>query len=682
MTAWFCSPSRAKRIKSAVFCLGLLTVAAFPGALFADTPTVSSGHSAQWYNRERSGEGLVLEVLSDELALVYWFTYDESGNQRWLQDVGNIDGDRIVFPELKVTAGGRFGPGFDPEQVERIVVGEAVLSFSDCNTAEWSYSAFGEAETIPMTRLTKTMAAGCQPINGVPGQPVMEYAGQSGSWYDPTHSGEGYTLQWMSRNEAAVIWFTYDGEGNQYWITGVGSRVGDEIVFPVTHSASGPSFGPGYDKEKLQLSEWGSLTLEINCNIGVARYESHHPDFGSGTLNLSRLTRLSKPGCPYQKPKLSDLYEFRVTEIDYRPLADDSGNVLRDMSFDASDIASDGTVVGTRIRLLTRDLFRWLPDSEQFSVVESQFVTRDVVISEDAKRAVATRLVTNPEDESDRYWEPIWNTSATDSWESIPNFQLESPVVRAISRNGGYLVGVIESDDEMKLPWTWSVESGQKTFGLSPGLRVGIPWAVSNDGSVFIGNQADFRKGFREELATLWTSDGKPEFLRDESGQILGFSQACNDTCDVIPGSYHGGELDLEDPNSQKFWLWTRRFGVQYFEDDLPGVIDSFYPPSRLVFDTSDDGSLFVGRYLTIFNGERVQRPVIWTQRTGVLSLFELLEGIEGWDTNWKDVQAVAVSSDGTKVLLNGSFQVPPERVSGQYSRAMILELVPKSNTD
>src|SRR5699024_7830773 len=128
----------------------------------------------------------------------------------------SIDGSTIVFPELSVTRGGRFGLDFDPEQVETRAVGEAVLSFSDCDTAEWSYTAFGEAETLAMTRLTQTMAAGCQSINGVPGQPVMEYAGQSGSWYDPSHAGEGFTLQWMSRNKAALIWFTYDAQGNQY----------------------------------------------------------------------------------------------------------------------------------------------------------------------------------------------------------------------------------------------------------------------------------------------------------------------------------------------------------------------------------------------------------------------------------------------------------------------------------
>ncbi len=685
MTAFHGFSTIVPRLINAAILFFLPFVAvAIHGPLAADKQAVSSAHSAYWYNPERNGEGLVLEVLSDELALVYWFTFDESGNQRWLLDVGNIDGNQIIFPELMVTAGGRFGSDFDLEQVERTIVGEAVLSFSDCNSAEWRYSAYGEAETISVTRLTQTMAAGCQPINGVPGQPAMEYAGQSGSWFDPARSGEGFTLQWMSRNEAVVVWFTYDTEGNQHWVIGVGSREGDEIVFPMTHSASGPRFGSSYDKEKLELSEWGKLTFNMDCDNGVVQYDSPLPNFGEGVLNLSRLTKLSKPDCPYQKPKLSDLYEFQITEIDFRPLADDSGSVLKGMNFEATDIASDGTVVGERGWMLkSDDLFRWSPLNNEIFLTESEgSVTGNVFVTADSSRAITTLRVTNPEDESVTYWGPIWGSSETGHWEPIPNFHLETSAVYGVSRSGNYLVGKANPTGEKHVPWIWSAEQGLTVFELSSDLRVGVPWSVSDDGSAFVGNQADFSKGFREEFATRWTRDGGPELLRDEEGQVLGFGLTCNASCNVVPGSFHGGELDYEDPNSQKFWLWTKDSGVQYFDDDLPGIIDSFYPPSRLVFDTTSDGSLFVGRYLTIVKGvfteQRVERPVIWTQSTGVSSLVDLLDGVEGWDSNWKDVQAVAVSNDGRKVLLNGDYHIPPEPALGKYSRAIVVELVPK----
>lgn len=43
---------------------------------------ISHAQTAHWYNPDRSGEGLVLEILSADSAVVYWFTYDEAGNQR------------------------------------------------------------------------------------------------------------------------------------------------------------------------------------------------------------------------------------------------------------------------------------------------------------------------------------------------------------------------------------------------------------------------------------------------------------------------------------------------------------------------------------------------------------------------------------------------------------------------
>lgn len=643
-----------------------------------DEFTVSSGLSAQWYSPERSGEGLVLEVLGEDSALVYWFTYDEAGNQRWLIDVGSIDGDTIVFPELSVTRGGRFGPDFDPEQVETRIVGEAVLSFSDCDTAEWSYTAFGEAETLAMTRLTQTMAAGCQSINGVPGQPVMAYAGQSGSWYDPSHAGEGFTLQWMSRNEAALIWFTYDDQGNQYWITGVGSREGDQIVFPMMRSTSGPSFGPGYDPGAVDSKDWGQLVMDLDCDGGIAAYESELPEFGTGELELSRLSNLSQPACPWQQPKLSDLYDFQITEIDFRPLADDSVFVLRDLNFTATDIALDGTVVGYRTTHQDMELFVWSPQTEEFSLSDPGTYNTDVVVTSDASRAIATQRISPSESESDKTWVPIWKDESSDQWELITSIDVAPSITVGVSKHGRRLVGSAKPEGGQSVPWSWGVDSGQEFFSVDSGMSAGIGRSISDDGKVLVGTQVTSSQGIRQDFATRWTRLEGPEILRDSEGTPLAWSLACNADGTVIPGSLHGGVLDPGNPDAHKFWLWTDSSGAKYLESDLPQAIDWLFPPSRLVFDTTSDGSLFVGRYLALIRGARTERPVIWTQKTGVQALFAVLEGVSGWDDNWGDVQAVSVSEDGRKILLTGEFLVHPERALGRYARAVIVELIPK----
>ena len=82
----------------------LLLAILFPGGAVNATGKVHSGHSAMWYMPERNGEGWTLEILPDDHAVVYWFTYDNAGNARWLVGYGDIaradDGDEIQFAHL------------------------------------------------------------------------------------------------------------------------------------------------------------------------------------------------------------------------------------------------------------------------------------------------------------------------------------------------------------------------------------------------------------------------------------------------------------------------------------------------------------------------------------------------------------------------------------------------------
>lgn len=650
-----------------------------PSAALSAEFAVESGLSAHWYSPERSGEGLVLEVLDEEYALVYWFTYDEVGHQRWLFDVGTISDNEIVFPELTVSRGGKFGPDFDPDEVQFEVAGEAVLSFSSCNDAEFSYSAFGQAQTIPMTRLSQTMAAGCQPINGVPGQPVREYAGQSGSWYDPSHAGEGYTLHWLSHDQALLMWFSYDADGNQYWMTGMGDYEDGRIEFPELFATHGARFGEAFESGDVEFDDWGSLTLDLECLSGSAVFESRLPEFGAGEFDLSRLTMMARPDCPWEEQSLKDLYEFHITEIDFRPLADDSAAVLRDVSFTANDVAENGDVVGYRTSNQDTQIFTWSSDDGEFFLSERGMHRSDVFIRPDASYAIATKRSQEVTSDSASSWQPVWASGGEPPWSLVPNIQVESSIVYGISNNGLRLVGTARDSDSNSFPWVWEEQEGQLFLSVDAQMAAGVPRAVSDDGQTIVGNQGGLSSsGVRTDYATRWTAPEEPAILRNDEGVALAWSLTCNATCDVVPGSLHGGDPDLEEPGAFRFWLWTEKNGFQYIESSLPGAIDRAIPPSRLALDTTADGSLFVGRYLVEIAGARTERPVIWTQATGVEALYEVLENVEGWDENWGDIQAVAVSQDGRWVLLSGEYLTPPEPVLGRYGRAMLLELTLK----
>lgn len=94
--------------------IGIALAAALTALHFtsiASAVTIGSGFSAMWYDQARSGEGLQLEILDANNALVEWYTYDEQGGPRWLQGVGQIvhdpAGDSIEFSQRYDTHAGR-----------------------------------------------------------------------------------------------------------------------------------------------------------------------------------------------------------------------------------------------------------------------------------------------------------------------------------------------------------------------------------------------------------------------------------------------------------------------------------------------------------------------------------------------------------------------------------------------
>lgn len=266
-----------------------------PVALAAPAPRipVAPGHSAGWHDPARSGEGFMLENIDGERALVYWFTYDDAGNQRWLTGLGAIEGNRIRFPQLFLTTGGRFGPDFDPSQVQREVVAEGEFWFADCASGWFDYDGLGQRGRFNLVPTSRTLGVDCESV----ADPVPARAGQSGSWYDPSHAGEGFTVQWMDADHALAMWFSFDPAGEPYWMVGVGRRQGEELVFEDLHATRGGRFGAAFDPAQVQRFLWGELRLRLGCARGQAQYDSVLPGFGRGGFDLHRLTRLHGLGC-------------------------------------------------------------------------------------------------------------------------------------------------------------------------------------------------------------------------------------------------------------------------------------------------------------------------------------------------------------------------------------------------
>lgn len=654
------SERRAASIYAAIaFFLLLLTY-----DLCAQVPAVEPGHSAHWFNPERSGEGLVLEVLGDEKAVIYWFTYDDEGNQRWLFDVGNIQGDTIIFPALTATEGAKFGSEYDPDDVETEVVGDADFRVIDCERAEWSFNAFGQSHTYEMTRLTRTMGAGCASLNGVPGYPVKGYAGQSGSWFDPSHSGEGYTLQWMSRNEAVLVWFTYDTKGNQYWMIGVGEREGDEIVFPALHSTTGGKFGEQFDPEDLISSDWGSLTIDIGCDQGVARYDSKEDAFGEGQLSLTRLSSLGSIPCPWEEPNIIDLYNFELDTV-----YEGSENI------EAQSISNNGVIVG---RLNTDEgprAIRWTPEAREWVTLPSEIGGRPVQVSEDGSQILTNQAVGGEQGE---FYYPIFWIEGT-GWRPISDTVFDESIYFGASQSLAQVVGNGQLSDggPRSYPWIWNEGAGQIELPLTDEIPGATPRGVANDGSVVVGTSIiDGGAGpvsFRE-IAVRWEDLGDPDWLRDDLGSRLGRTSTCNSDCSIVFGAEQA-EFDPEHPNFREAWYWTQSTGAGYMGKLQEAVDDATVAPA-LPLATTSDGTMAVGSYPR-FNdaGRPGTGGFIWTMNTGLVSVFSIFDQLDIGGEEWEYLTAFDISPDGSMILLTGYERSGSGPTQENLYRVQVLKL-------
>jgi hypothetical protein len=232
---------------------------------------------------------------------MYWYTFDDEGGQDWYVAAGEVEGNRLVFPELISVSGGRFGVQVPAEDVIETVVGSAEFIFSGCNDGimSWRLQRPGQAARsgrANLTRLTTIMGLNC----GVPfamGAPIRQEAQYSGSWTDRNHPGEGFALQVLRDARVAVYWFGFDTDGNRRWFFGVGEPAGGVIRFDDMMSARGGRFGSETKPDTWEVFPWGSLTLELNCDGGKATYEPTEPGFPPGEQQLIQLTSLPGLEC-------------------------------------------------------------------------------------------------------------------------------------------------------------------------------------------------------------------------------------------------------------------------------------------------------------------------------------------------------------------------------------------------
>jgi hypothetical protein len=124
----------------------------------------------------------------------------------------------------------------------------------------------------------------------------------SGSWYDPTQSGQGFQLEFTAqRNVVTAMWYTYspDGKSTQ-WVYGGGAwdPTQSTLTIPAVLT-SGAAFPPNFVGSDVEKTPWGTLTFAFtDCNNATLTWSSTLPGYGSGTEQLKRLTSIAGLSCP------------------------------------------------------------------------------------------------------------------------------------------------------------------------------------------------------------------------------------------------------------------------------------------------------------------------------------------------------------------------------------------------
>jgi hypothetical protein len=127
----------------------------------------------------------------------------------------------------------------------------------------------------------------------------------TGSWYDKYLSGQGLNIEVIANNQVVVFFYTFDPEGNNVWVVGVGTQenVDQDSGFATIpmYTTMGGKFPPLYDPSMITKTPWGTLTLHFtDCNSGQATWTidgGATQGYTDGQMPIVRITSIPGLTC-------------------------------------------------------------------------------------------------------------------------------------------------------------------------------------------------------------------------------------------------------------------------------------------------------------------------------------------------------------------------------------------------
>ena len=178
--------------------LYFLVLAAAQLAIAATVEQRSPFVQGNWWNPDRSGSGMEIFNSGDQ-TMVLWYTYDTAGKPVWYTAQGATSTlNKDSWPLLQHRwANGR--------KADPATVGSLKLTFRSVQSADVDFTING--------------ATGKWSIQPFVATSMLGDTDHSGSWYDPTNSGWGFTVIQQADVLGGAL-FIYDADGNPTWVSG------------------------------------------------------------------------------------------------------------------------------------------------------------------------------------------------------------------------------------------------------------------------------------------------------------------------------------------------------------------------------------------------------------------------------------------------------------------------------
>jgi len=290
-------------------------------ARFGALTLLPAGFDGAWYAPYEPGQGFLFDEVNG-VQILSWFTFapgtdnaNDPSHLAWYTAQASCcaPGQTFYSSGIYQSSPGTFASGTVPAQQ----VGTLRVYYTDCNDALLTYAFTpGPSGSIALKRLTPS-TTGCG--NGAPAQIASATTNgfdtsQSGSWFDPQESGQGFDFVVLPGGGGFSglvygAWFTFDpagaanDAGHLQWFTLQGDlsqASGGSVQMPILQTLGG-SFD-GAPTANTNVVGQATLTF-IACDHASLSYAFDDSPVAHAFAGLSGVTNLVKiGGCATSAP--------------------------------------------------------------------------------------------------------------------------------------------------------------------------------------------------------------------------------------------------------------------------------------------------------------------------------------------------------------------------------------------